>query len=146
MTKKHYKYETRSRWSVPCCDRFDMLSVKWGKKDGGGAEFIYKSRKLKNIIFTSQRVKVPIKILVSGLLVKAVDTFKLLGITIDNKLNFEKYSKDLKLIIKIIQHKTFILPLYQSHNTIFQNFNLTVFRLLSISRHLFPKINNKKIK
>ena len=95
--------------------KFNKLDLNWSK-----TYFMF---------ITSQRVKLPIEILVSGLLVKLVDTFRLLGITIDNKLNFEKYSKDLKLIInrklysikrlfylstkvKIQFFKTFILPYF----------------------------------
>ena len=65
--------------------KFNKLDLNWSK-----TYFMF---------ITSQRVKLPIEILVSGLIVKVVDTFKLLGITIDNKLNFEKYSKYLKPII-----------------------------------------------
>ena len=96
--------------------KFNKLDLNWSK-----TYFMF---------ITSRRVKLPIEILVSGLLVKVVDTFKLLGITIDNKLNFEKYSKDLKLIInrklysikrlfylstkvKIQFFKTFILPYFE---------------------------------
>ena len=56
--------------------KFNKLDFNWSK-----TYFMF---------ITSQRVKLTIELLVSGLMVKIVDTFKLLGITIDNKLNFEK--------------------------------------------------------
>ena len=50
---------------------------------------------------TNKRVKklIPAEILVDGSLIKVVDSFKLLGVTIDDKLNFNKYSRDLRLIV-----------------------------------------------
>ena len=71
----------------------------------------------------------PKSIDIEGNQVQVVDTFKLLGITIDNKLNFDKYSCDLRLIInrklfsikrlfylctsvKVQFFKTFIMPYF----------------------------------
>ena len=55
---------------------------------------------------TNKRVKklIPAEILVDGSLIKVVDSFKLLGVTIDHKLNFNKYSRDLRLIVNKKMH------------------------------------------
>ena len=53
--------------------------------------------------------------------VKVFDQFKLLGVTIDNKLNFETYASLLKKNNqqKNVQHQKIILPLSISKITIF---------------------------
>ena len=73
--------------------------------------------------------KLPKEIEVNGVMVQVVESFKLLGVTIDIKLNFIKYSADLRIIInrklfsirrlfylstsvKIQFFKTFILPYF----------------------------------
>ena len=56
-----------------------------------------------------------------GITVKVADQFKLLGVTIDNKLNFETYASLLKKNNqqKNVQHQKIILPLSISKITIF---------------------------
>ena len=45
---------------------------------------------------TTKRTKAPLTIEIDGKQVKVVDQFKLLGVTIDNKLNFSNYASILK--------------------------------------------------
>ncbi len=64
------------------------------------------------MIVTNKRIKSPKEIEVSnGILVKVVDQFKLLGINIDNKLNFASYGAQIKkkCKYKTIQHQEIIL-------------------------------------
>ena len=42
------------------------------------------------MFITNKRVRTPISIIVADNVVQVVDTFKLLGVTLDNKLNFLK--------------------------------------------------------
>ena len=96
---------------------FNKLDINWSK-----TYFMF---------ITNKRIKqnLPKVIDIDGNQVKVVDTFKLLGITIDNKLNFNKYSCDLRLIInrklysikrlfylctsvKVQFFKTFIMPYF----------------------------------
>ena len=54
------------------------------------------------MIVTNKRIKSPKEIEVSnGILVKVVDQFKLLGIKIDNKLNFASYAAQIKKNVNI---------------------------------------------
>ena len=95
---------------------FNKLDINWSKT------FF--------MIITNQNKKLfPTEILIGDIAVQVVDKFKLLGVTIDNKLNFDKYSSDLRKSInfklysikrifflahsvKIQFFKTFILPYF----------------------------------
>jgi len=95
---------------------FNKLDINWSKT------FF--------MIITNQMKKLfPTEILIGDIAVQVVDKFKLLGVTIDNKLNFDKYSSDLRKSInfklysikrifflahsvKIQFFKTFILPYF----------------------------------
>jgi len=114
---------------------------------------------------TNKRVgkQIPNEISIENCQVKVVDNFKLLGVTIDNKLNFDKYSRDLRLSVnkklysikrlfylcksvKIQFFKTFVLPyfdyclsllIYFPKSTIqrINNcFNLCLFKLLNFKK------------
>ena len=65
--------------------KFNKLDLNWSK-----TYFMF---------ITNKRVKLPTEIEISGNLVQNVSTFKLLGITIDNKLNFATHCSNLKKII-----------------------------------------------
>ena len=113
--------------------------------------------------------KTPTVIPIDNSQVKVVDNFKLLGVTIDNKLNFEKYSRDLRLSVnkklysikrlfflctsvKIQFLKTFILPyfdyclsllIYFPKTTIqrINNcFNLCLYKLLNFKKSVDDNI------
>ena len=88
---------------------------------------------------TNKRIKTPKSILLGDQSIEVVDTFKLLGIAIDNKLNFLKHvaklrrSINVKLFtikrlfylstsVKIQFFKTFIMPLLDRCSTLFLNF------------------------
>ena len=96
---------------------FNKLDINWSK-----TFFMF---------ITNKRInkELPTKIQVDNILVDVVTDFKLLGITIDNKLNFEKYTTQLRAIInrklysikrifylnravKLQFFKTFILPYF----------------------------------
>jgi hypothetical protein len=83
------------------------------------------------MFITNKRIKqkLPNVIDIDGNQIEVVETFKLLGVTIDNKLNFNKYSCDLRLVInrklysikrlfylctsvKVQFFKTFIMPYF----------------------------------
>ena len=51
------------------------------------------------MFITNKRVVIPNNIELNGHIVEVVDKFKLLGITIDNKLNFRNHVADLSMII-----------------------------------------------
>ena len=95
--------------------KFNKLDLNWSK-----TFFMF---------ITNKREKLPTEILVDGNLVKIVQTFKLLGINIDNKLTFSEHVSITKKIInrkifsikrlfylstaaKIQFFKTFILPYF----------------------------------
>ena len=58
------------------------------------------------MFITNKRAKLPSEIEVDGNLIKTVDNFKLLGVTLDNKLNFSTHCSNLK---KIINRKMYSL-------------------------------------
>ena len=81
------------------------------------------------MVITNKRLKLPDELTIDGHVVKIVDKFKLLGVTIDNKLTFNKYISDLKKAInqklfsikrlfylstsvKIQFYKTFVMPYF----------------------------------
>jgi hypothetical protein len=97
--------------------KFNKLDINWDK-----TYFMF---------VTNKRLgkKTPTVIPIDNSQVKVVENFKLLGVTIDNKLTFEKYSRDLRLsvnkklysikrlfflctAVKIQFLKTFILPYF----------------------------------
>jgi len=95
--------------------KFNKLDLNWSK-----TFFMF---------ITNKRAKLPSEIEVDGNLIKTVDNFKLLGVTLDNKLNFSTHCSNLKKIInrkmysikrlfylatsvKIQFFKTFILPYF----------------------------------
>ena len=91
----------------------------------------------------NKRIKAPKEIeIATGISVKVVDQFKLLGVTIDNKLNFEKYASlvkknvNIKLYsikrlfylcqsVKLQFFKFFIMPHFDYCSTIFCYFPKT---------------------
>ena len=65
--------------------KFNKLDLNWSK-----TFFMF---------ITNKRAKLPSEIEVDGNLIKTVDNFKLLGVTLDNKLNFSTHCSNLKKII-----------------------------------------------
>jgi hypothetical protein len=131
--------------------KFNKLDINWDK-----TFFMF---------VTNKRVgkQIPNEISIENCQVKVVDNFKFLGVTIDNKLNFDKYSRDLRLSVnkklysikrlfylctsvKIQFFKTFVLPyfdyclsllIYFPKSTIqrINNcFNLCLFKLLNFKK------------
>ena len=86
---------------------------------------------------------ITIEIPIENCQVKVVDNFKLRGVKIDNKLNFDKYSRDLRLSIN---KKLYIIKrlfyLYCGKNTIFQDICTALFWLLSFASNLLSENNN----
>jgi hypothetical protein len=114
------------------------------------------------MIVTNKRIKSPKEIEVSnGILDKVVDQFKLLGINIDNKLNFASYAAQIKKnvniklysikrlfylcqAVKLQFFKSFIMPHFDYCSTLFSYFpkatlqkiyntyNYTIYKLLNL--------------
>ena len=53
------------------------------------------------MFITNKRVKLPNEIYINGFYVKVVDSFKLLGVIIDNKLNFSEQCLNIKKLVNI---------------------------------------------
>ena len=97
--------------------KFNKLDINWSK-----TYFMFiTNKRIKN--------KIPNDIVIDGSTVKVVTSFKLLGVTIDNKLVFDQYSRDIRTLInqklysikrlfylctsvKIQFFKTFIMPYF----------------------------------
>ena len=87
--------------------KFNKLDINWDK-----TFFMF---------VTNKRVgkQIPNEISIENCQVKVVDNFKLLGVTIDNKLNFDKYSRDLRLSVN--------KKLYFGKNSILQDICTALF-------------------
>jgi hypothetical protein len=82
------------------------------------------------MFITNQNVKnFPTEILIGEIAVQVVNKFKLLGFTIDNKLNFEKYSSDLRKAInfKLFSIKRIFFLAHSVKTQFFKTFNLPYF-------------------
>jgi hypothetical protein len=114
------------------------------------------------MFITSKRVSLPKTISIDGSEVQVVQSFKLLGVTLDTKLSFTKYANDIKLIairkmysikrlfflsmsVKVQFLKTFILPYFdycislliyypkQTIQKLNNSYNFCIKKLLKIS-------------
>ena len=110
------KFKKKLEPFIDWCN-YNKLDINWSK-----TFFMFVTNKhVKN--------KLPKEIMINGVQVQVVESFKLLGVTIDNKLSFTKYSSDIRKIIncklfsikrlfylatsvKIQFFKTFILPYF----------------------------------
>ena len=112
ITKFKKKLEPFIEWC-----KFNKLDINWSK-----TFFMFVTNK-------HIKKKLPKFIAINGVQVEVVESFKLLGVTIDNKLSFTKYSSDMRKIInrklfsikrlfylstsvKVQFFKTFILPYF----------------------------------
>ena len=114
-------------------------------------------------VTNKKSIKMPEYILINNNRVKVVSEFKLLGITIDNKLNFNKNTSmmrksinkrlysiqklfQLDLSVKIQFLKTFILPIFDYCSTLVIYFSKHVIQKLTNSYNncIFKLINTKK--
>jgi hypothetical protein len=89
----------------------------------------------------------PNSILINGNNVEVVNSFKLLGITIDNKLDFGKYAGDIKLAVNkrmFSINKLFYLP-FEVKLQFFKSFLLTHYDYCSTIYIYFPKSTIQKI-
>ena len=117
--------------------KYNKLDINWSK-----TYFMFVTNK-------HIKGKLPKEIEIDGNQVQVVETFKLLGVTIDNKLNFAKYTSDLRITInrklfsikrlfylsmsvKIQFFKTFILPY----------FDYCLSLLIYFPRHIIQKLSN----
>jgi hypothetical protein len=118
--------------------KFNKTDINWSKTEimFVGKKMAYNSEGLYRL------QEFPSTIAIDGKIVKVVDSFKLLGITIDKKLNFLKYVGDIRLAVnkrlfsikklfylsfnvKLQFFKTFILPYFDYCATLFIYFNKT---------------------
>ena len=53
------------------------------------------------MFITNKRIKLPNEIYIDGVYVKVVDSFKLLGVIIDNKLNLSEQCLNIKKLVNI---------------------------------------------
>ena len=82
ITKFKKKLEPFIEWC-----KFNKLDINWSK-----TFFMFVTNK-------HIKKKLPKFIAINGVQVEVVESFKLLGVTIDNKLSFTKYSSDMRKII-----------------------------------------------
>ena len=123
------------------------------------------------MIITSKRLTLPESIELNDVTIEVVDSFKLLGVTIDNKLNFKEHIDNISLIInsklfsikrlfnlctsvKIQFFKTFILPYFDYCISLFIYFNketlqklcnkyyLVLFKLFNIEFSEFTNLDD----
>ena len=78
--------------------------------------------KTKIMFFTKKHIAFPSKLLIFGAEVEVVNTFKLLGVTIDSNLDFHQYIENIKATInrKLFSFKRLFFPLLLNKTTIFQ--------------------------
>ena len=99
------------------------------------------------MVITNKCIKIPETFILNDIEIKCVDEFKLLGVTIDNKLNFNKHVSNLgrcinsKLFsikrifylstsVKVQFFKTFILAYFDYCSTLMIYFNKSVIQKL----------------
>jgi hypothetical protein len=126
-------FSVRSRVLLDWCND-NRIDINWSKTF---AMFI-----------TNKRVQIPLEITIATVKVKVVDSFKLLGVTIDNKLSFVEYATILcrtvnkKLFsinrlfylatsVKLQFFKSFILPYFDYCSSIFIFFPKLILQKLS---------------
>ena len=123
---------------------FNRLDVNWDK-----TFFMF---------VTTKRIKAPEAIEIDGKLVKVVDQFKLLGVTIDKKLNFLNYASILKnsvikklysikrlfylsFNVKLQFFKTFIAPHFDFCSTIYLYFpKATLYKIFNCYNYCISKL------
>ena len=105
------------------------------------------------MFITNKHITTPNSIMIGNIEVKVVSDFRLLGVTIDNKMNFLKYVGDLRLSInrklfaikrlfflsndvKLQFFKTFILPYFDYCSSIFIYFTKSAIQKLSNTYNL----------
>jgi len=112
---------------------------------------------------TSKRIKAPKEIeITAGISLKVVEQFKLLGVTIDNKLNFETYASMIKKIVnrklysikrlfylcqsvKLQFFKIFIMPHFDYCSTIYCYFpKATLQKIYNSYNYIISKLLNLK--
>ena len=76
-------------------------------------------QKTQFIFVTYKRIKTPKSLLLGDQSIEVVDTFKLLGIKINNKLNFLKHVSKLRRSINVKLFITSLLSLKASQDSIF---------------------------
>lgn len=115
--------------------KYNRVDINWSKT------FIM-------FITNKRKINIPLTICVDGALIQVVDSFKLLGVTIDRKLNFMKYACDIRKEINKRTHsikklfylpsavklqflKTFILPCFDYCSTLQIYFSKATLQKLS---------------
>jgi hypothetical protein len=138
------KLETLIDWC-----KFNKLDINWSK-----TFFMFVTNKrVKN--------KLPKEIMIDNNQIRVVDSFKLLGVTIDNKLNFVKYCSDVRLIlnrkmysikrlfylatsVKIQFFKSFMLPYFDYCLSLTIYFPKSTIQSLTVSIIVFTNYLDSK--
>jgi hypothetical protein len=142
ITKFKKKLEILINWC-----KFNKLDINWAKTD-----FMF---------VTNKRIKAPKEIEISaGISVRVVEQFKLLGVTIDNKLNFETYASMIKKSVnrklysikrlfylcqsvKLQFFKSFIMPHFDYCSTLFCYFpKATLQKIYNTYNYIISKLLN----
>ena len=114
--------------------KFNKLDINWAKTD-----FMF---------VTNKRIKAPKEIEISaGISVRVVEQFKLLGVTIDNKLNFETYASMIKKSVnrKLYSIKRLFYLCQSVKLQFFKSFIMPHFDYCSTFFCYFPKATLQKI-
>jgi hypothetical protein len=126
------KFNDKIKILLNWCE-FSKVDINWDKT------FI--------MIVTNRRLKIPKSIDFNDIHVKIVDRFKLLGVTIDSKLNFEAYSSILKRNVSYKLHS--IKRLFYLSASVklqfFKTFIMPYFDYCSSLTIYFPKATIQKI-
>jgi len=112
---------------------FNRLDVNWDKTF--------------TMFVITKRVTAPVAIEIDGKQVQVVEKFKLLGVTIDNKLNFSDYASNLKnsVIKKIYSIKRLFYLSFKIKLKFFKTFFALHFDFCSTIYLYFPKATLQKI-
>ena len=116
--------------------RFNKIDINWTKT-------------MVMIITKKKNIVIPEYISIENVNVKVVDSFKLLGITIDNKLDFSKYANELRnsvnkrlFSIQRLFHLSFSVKLQFFKTFILPNFDYCMTIMVYFPKKTIQKISN----
>ena len=114
---------------------FNRLDINWSKTYG--------------MVITNKRIKIPKFLTIAGTQVEIVDKFRLLGVTIDSKLNFETHVSELKrqinrriYSIKKLFYLSFTVKMHFFKTFILPSFDYCLSLLIYYSKNAIQKLAN----